>query len=55
MSNELNPIDLGIACIVLVGYISGKLWMYYRIGSKDTKDTKGPKKGVIKRGNEWPE
>lgn len=55
MSNELNPIDLGISCIVLVGYISGKLWMYYSIGSKDTNDTKGPENGVIKRGPEWPE
>ena len=51
MSNELNPIDLGIACIVLVGYISGKLWMYYSID----RDTKESKKGVIKRGPEWPE
>ena len=51
MSNELNPIDLGIACIVCIGYISGKLWMYYRIDNKE--NTK--KKGVIKRGAEWPE
>ena len=50
MNNEINPIDLGIACIVLVGYISGKLWMYYRIEDKDKKKTK-----VIRRGNEWPE
>ena len=49
--NELNPIDLSIACIVCIGYISGKLWMYYSI---DT-DTKKPKKGTIKRGPEWPE
>ena len=25
-----NPFDLALACIVLVGYISGKLWMYYK-------------------------
>ena len=51
MSNELNPIDLALACIVCIGYISGKLWMYYSID-----DTKKPnKKGVIKRGPEWPE
>ena len=62
--NELNPIDLSIACIVCIGYISGKLWMYYNHterSSEDTtrsslrtKDTKNPKsKGVIKRGKEW--
>ena len=49
MNNEINPIDLGLACIVLIGYISGKLWMYYRI-ENPTKKTK-----VIRRGNEWPE
>ena len=49
MSNELNPIDLALTCIVCIGYISGKLWMYYSI-----EDTKKPKnKGVIKRGMEW--
>lgn len=61
--DSIDPFDLSIACIVLIGYISGKLWMYYRIDSKDTKGiqriksgrkSKG-KKGVIKRGPEWPE
>ena len=48
--NELNPWDLSIACIVCIGYISGKLWMYYSID----KEPKNPKsKGVIKRGKEW--
>ena len=62
--NELNPIDLSIACIVCIGYISGKLWMYYTLDSREqsnslrsieTKDTKPnkPNKGVIKRGHEW--
>jgi hypothetical protein len=49
IADGISPVDLGIACIVLIGYISGKLWMYYRID----KDTKKPKKGVIKRGHEW--
>jgi hypothetical protein len=52
---SIEPFELGIACIVFTLYISGKLWMYYSIGSKDTNDTKGPNKGVIKRGPEWPE
>ena len=46
--------DIVIACIGLGVYISGKLWMYYSIDSKDTKPNK-PKKGTIKRGPEWPE
>jgi len=50
--NEINPIDLGIACIVLVGYISGKLWMYYRIENAPNKNKKSKGK-VIRRGNEW--
>jgi hypothetical protein len=57
--NELNHWDLGIACIVLIGYISGKLWMYYSIDSKDTNKPKriksGRKSRTIKRGPEWPE
>ena len=47
--------DLVIACIALGVYISGKLWMYYSIDSKDTNESKPNKKGVIKRGPEWPE
>ena len=54
MSNELNPIDLALACIVCIGYISGKLWMYYSI-DRDTKESKPKKGGVIKRGPEWPD
>jgi hypothetical protein len=52
IADGISPVDLGIACIVCIGYISGKLWMYYRIDTKDTKPNK-PKKGVIKRGHEW--
>ena len=47
--------DIVIASIGLVVYIGGKLWMYYNTNDRDTNDTKGPKKGVIKRGTEWPE
>ena len=48
---SIEGYELGMACIVLGVYISGKLWMYYRIDNKE--NTK--KKGVIKRGNEWPD
>ena len=49
--DTISPLEFTMACIVCIGYISGKLWMYYRIDSKDTKESKG----TIKRGPEWPE
>ena len=47
--DSISNVDLGIACIVFTLYIVGKVWMYYRIDSKESK----PNKGVIKRGEEW--
>jgi hypothetical protein len=58
---RISPWELGMACIVCIGYISGKLWMYYRIDSNDTIPNKpkriksGRKSRTIKRGPEWPE
>ena len=52
---SIEPFELGMACIVFTLYISGKVWMYYSIGSKDTKESKPKKGGVIKRGPDWPE
>jgi len=51
---NINPMELGLACIVLIGYIVGKVWIHYKV---DTNETKKPnnKKGVIRRGWEWPE
>lgn len=51
--NNIDPLEFTISCIVLIIYIWGKVWMYYRI--EDTNKTKKPNntKGVIKRGNEW--
>ena len=48
--DTISPWEFTMACIVCIGYISGKLWMYYSI-DKDTKESKG----TIKRGPEWPE
>lgn len=31
-----NTFELGLACIVLIGYIVGKVWMYHTIDSKDS-------------------
>ena len=60
---SIEGYELGMACIALGVYISGKLWMYYNTNDMDTKP-KGTriksgrksksKKGVIKRGPEWP-
>jgi hypothetical protein len=53
--------DIVMACIFCIVYVGSKLWMYYRIDSKDTKPNKskriksGRKSRVIKRGPEWPE
>ena len=64
---SIDPFEFTMACIVCIGYISGKLWIYYTldsreqssslrsIDSKDTKpnkDKKAKSKGVIKRGPE---
>jgi hypothetical protein len=46
--------ELGMSCIVLIGYIVGKLWIHYKPDTHNTKDTKKPK-GVIRRGWEWPD
>ena len=47
--------ELGMSCIVLIGYIVGKLWIHYKVeDNTNTKDTKKPK-GVIRRGWEWPD
>ena len=45
--------ELGMSCIVLIGYIVGKVWIHYKV--EDNTNTKKPnnKKGVIRRGNEW--
>jgi len=47
--------ELGMTCIVLIGYLSGKLWMYYRIDKEPNKSKRiksGRKSRVIKRGPE---
>ena len=59
---SIDPIELGLACIVCIGYISGKLWMYYTLDSREQSSSlrsidkepnkKKPNKGVIKRGPE---
>lgn len=45
--------ELGMSCIVLIGYIVGKLWIHYKVEQTPNKIKKS--KGVIKRGTEWPD
>ena len=56
--DTISPWELGMACIVLIGYLSGKLWMYYSIDKEPNKSKRiksGRKSRVTKRGTEWPE
>ena len=56
--DSISPWEFTMACIVCIGYISGKLWMYYRIDKDTTKPKRiksGRKSRTIKRGPEWPE
>jgi hypothetical protein len=46
---NINPIELGLACIVCIGYIMGKVWIHYKVDTNETKKSKR----VIRRGNEW--
>jgi hypothetical protein len=50
--NNINPFEFTMSCIVLIGYIVGKVWIHYKPDTPNTKDKK-KSKGVIKRGNEW--
>ena len=54
MLDNVTYWELGMSCIVLIGYIVGKVWIHYKVDTNDTPTTKKPK-GVIKRGNEWPD
>jgi hypothetical protein len=53
---SIDPLEFTMACIVCIGYISGKLWMYYSIDKEPNKSKRiksGRKSRVIKRGPEW--
>jgi len=52
MNNDII-FELGMSCIVLIGYIVGKVWIHYKVEDNPTKENKKTK--VIRRGWEWPE
>jgi hypothetical protein len=33
---NINPIELGLACIVCIGYIMGKVWIHYKLNEDET-------------------
>ena len=42
--NSIAPFELGLSCIVCIGYIVGKVWMYYKVeGTNENNDNKGNK------------
>ena len=38
-NTTITPVELGLICIVLIGYISGKLWMWYKVEQKNDNET----------------
>jgi hypothetical protein len=42
---NINPIELGLACIVCIGYIMGKVWIHYKVDTHSKENTKKPKGG----------
>ena len=48
-TNNIDPLEFTMSCIVCIGYIVGKLWIHYKVKDNPNKENKG----VIRRGNEW--
>ena len=39
IADGISPVDLGLACIVCIAYIVGKVWIHYKVGDTQTKET----------------
>ena len=39
-TNTIDPLEFTMSCIVLIGYIVGKVWMYYKIDTNDKENNK---------------
>ena len=37
-NTNIDQIELGMTCIVFIGYIVGKVWMYYKTNRNDKSD-----------------
>jgi hypothetical protein len=38
MNNNITLWELGMGCIVCIGYIWGKLWVYYKTNDNETNN-----------------
>ena len=38
-TNTIGPLEFTMSCIVLIGYIVGKVWMYYRVEQTNDNET----------------
>ena len=36
-TNTIDPLEFNMSCIVLIGYIVGKVWMYYKVELNDNE------------------
>ena len=36
-TNNIDPLEFTMSCIVLIGYIVGKVWMYYKVELNDNE------------------
>ena len=37
-TNTIDPLEFTMSCIVCIGYIVGKVWMYYKIEETNDKE-----------------
>ena len=37
-TNTIGPLEFTMSCIVCIGYIVGKVWMYYRVEQTNDKE-----------------
>ena len=35
---NINPLEFTMSCIVCIGYIVGKVWMYYKVDLNDNEN-----------------
>lgn len=43
--NNIDPLEFTISCIVLIIYIWGKVWLYYKVEQNPNKENKNKKGG----------
>ena len=36
-TNTIDPLEFTMSCIVCIGYIVGKVWMYYKVELNDNE------------------